>query len=209
MKNKTLGKMSLLELLREINPKIVIMPILMMCFGLLACVPLFIENETTRVSIFIFTGILFIFIPTTTIPYVLKKYTGGRRRNLLLRMTITGVLILPLIIAFFVRWRYEILFVYGFLGFLYFLWDYRTQGKLYILMKRYPQSLKKSEFIQGVMETKCSRSVLWEFTRYLKNKKEKSAARKKMKDTGQRWWHLFPTTKESLTQRIFGLTRKV
>jgi hypothetical protein len=54
------------------------------------------------------------------------------------------------------------------------------------------------------METKCSRSVLFEYSKTLEHI-PKWNLRLKMKTTGIRWWHLFPLSEKSLTEKLFGI----
>lgn len=211
MKRTSTKAMTIFDVVRETNPKIVVMPILMMFFSLLGCIPYFLNEKLNmiRIGLFGFILIMFWFIPTTTLPFVLKNFKGKRKSNLLKRMLITSLPGILLIIGFFTAWRYEILLTYGFLGFLYFLFDYITQGKLSIFIRIKPEILDSHSFIEKTMNTKCSRSVLWEHTRGMKNLKRKKEVRRRMKATGVRWWHLHPMTPKSLTEIIFPFMTKI
>lgn len=193
--------------IRNTDPKLVIMPILMIIFGLIATFVPWYPSETIKISVYAFITLLFFFIPTTTIGFVLKKfkYDSKRKLNLLKRMLITSVPAIFLIIMFFTSTRDIIISIYGAIGTIYFIFDYVKQGRFSITLVNKPYlTLKDQHDFEEIMETKCSRSVLYEYMRRIKSREEKDQLKQRMRETGYRFYHLHPTSERSLTQRLFS-----
>ena len=118
-------------------------------------------------------------------------------------MLITLIPALILIIVFFTFLKDFALVLSGIGGFIYFLIDYRKQGLLSLTLMEKPYlTLKDDKNFYNIMATKCSRSMLYEYMRRLPLKQERVALLTRMRATGFRWFHLFPMTNQSLTQRI-------
>ena len=199
----------------EANPWDVKMPLIMVIFALSALIVSIFSKGFILESMYWFIGLLPIFFALTTVNFVLKKYTGERRNNLIRRMIFTSSLSFIFILVDFIapEWKHTLLIVVSLGGLGYFVYDYGVQSKLYSILKNKPNKIILNEDrFRKVMETNCSRHVFEQYIHKIKDKQKKSSLLKKFRSFGYKKTHLFPTSKDSLFEiilrEVFGIDFK-
>lgn len=191
----------------KVNPKITHMPLILVAFGLIGlCISIW-GNEIYKNIMYIFLNFLFFFIPLTTLRLVItiKRFTKKERSNILKRMLITCI---PGIvgIASYDTWIKEYyLVILSALGALYFLIDFAEQSNLaYMLIRKPKSTINNEDKLFSALATKCSRTVFYESLKYIRDKEIREDFRKRAAKYPFSWINLFPLTKMSLTEKIFG-----
>lgn len=201
-----------LTIISQARPQHVVMPIIMILFaasGLI--IALFAQELIARVY-YCFVALLFVFIPATTVMFVIKHplFSLSKKRHFLLRMFITSCGTFAMGVMYVTPfWRY-ILIIFCGIGTIFFIIDYVKQADLSIKIFRYARTvLLKNNNLEEALKTKCSRSVVYECMKRHPCSKTRFRILLVIKKLGLKWYHLFPLTDRSLIEVIYISFKKL